>query len=84
MYEKLELVMGGGGGFEKNAEGKVWGVHIIPVGNVLSSSEPPQAINSDRSLRLPFTLSGVFSFPYVTPLIRIGNPQTYLSAMKSL
>ena len=29
VYQKLELVMGGGeGGFEKN-EGKVWGVHII-------------------------------------------------------
>ena len=39
MYEKLELVMGGG--FEKN-EGKVWGVHIIPVGNILNSSEPPR------------------------------------------
>ena len=37
-YEKLELVMGG---FEKN-EGKVWGVHIIPVGNILNSSEPPR------------------------------------------
>ena len=29
-------------------------------------------------LRFPFTLSGVFSFPYVTPLIRIGYPQTYI------
>ena len=29
------------------------GLHIIPVGNILNSSEPPtpQAINSDRSLR---------------------------------
>ena len=25
-------------------------------------------------LRLPFTLSGVFSFSYVTSLIRIGHP----------
>ena len=30
-------------------------------------------------LRLPFTLSGGFSFPYVTPLIRIGLPETYIS-----
>ena len=29
-----------------------------------------------RPLRLPFTLSGVFSFSYVTSLIRIGYPQT--------
>ena len=34
-------------------------------------------------LRLPFTSSGVFSFSYVTSLIRIGYPQTYLS-MESL
>ena len=26
------------------------GVHIIPVGNILNSSEHPQAINFDRSL----------------------------------
>ena len=39
----------GGGGVDKN-EGKVWGVHIIPVGNILNSSEHPQAINFDRSL----------------------------------
>ena len=32
-----------------------------------------------HDLRLPFTLSGVFSFSYVTPLIRIGYPQTYIS-----
>ena len=38
VYEKLELVMRG---FAKN-EGKVWGVHIIPVGNILNSSEPPR------------------------------------------
>ena len=31
---------GGWGGFEKN-EGKVWGVHKIPVGNILNSFEPP-------------------------------------------
>ena len=29
----------GGVGFEKN-EGKVWGVHINPVGNILNSSDP--------------------------------------------
>ena len=34
MYEKLELVMGGG--FEK-----VWGVYIIPIGNILNLSEAP-------------------------------------------
>ena len=34
-------------------------------------------------LRLPFTLSGVFSFSYVTSLICIGYPQTYIS-MESL
>ena len=28
------------------------------------------------AVRLPFTLSGVFSFPYVTSLIRIGHPQS--------
>ena len=34
-------------------------------------------------LMLPFTLSDVFSFSYVTWLIRIGYPQTYIS-MESL
>ena len=34
-------------------------------------------------LRLLFTLSGVFSFSYVTSLICIGYPQTYIS-MESL
>ena len=41
------------------------------------------AIGTTYLLRLPFTLSGVFSFPYVTPLIRIRYPQTYIS-MESL
>ena len=36
-----------------------------------------------NNLRLPFILSGVFSFSYVTSLIRIGYPQTYIS-MESL
>ena len=37
-----------------------------------------------NTLKLPFTLSDVLvSFPYVTPLIRIGHPQTYIS-MESL
>ena len=59
VFEKLELVMGGkGGGLEKN-EVKVWGVHIIPVGNILNSSEFPQAINSDRSL-----IQGKFKIPF--------------------
>ena len=48
----------GGGGFEKN-EVKVWGVHIIPVGNILNSSEFPQAINCDRSL-----IQGKFKIPF--------------------
>ena len=39
VYEKLELVMGGGR--FKKVESKVWGVHIIPVGNILNSSELP-------------------------------------------
>ena len=30
-------------------------------------------------LRLPFTLSSVFSFSYLTLLIRISYPQTYIS-----
>ena len=41
------------------------------------------AVGTTYLLRLPFTLSGVFSFPYVTPLIRIRYPQTYIS-MESL
>ena len=40
-------------------------------------------LQNKTQLRLPFTLSGVFSFQYVTPLIRIGQPQTYTS-MESL
>ena len=43
----------------------------------------PLAEHVVQGLRLPFTLSGVFSFAYVTPLIRISYPQTYIS-MESL
>ena len=32
--------------------------------------------DDDLRLRLPFTLSGVFSFPYVTSLIRMGHPES--------
>ena len=39
--------------------------------------------STETALRLPFTLSGVFSFSYVNSLIRIGHPQTYIS-MESL
>ena len=34
-------------------------------------------------LRLPYSLSGVFSFQPLTLLIRVGYPQTYIS-MESL
>ena len=30
-------------------------------------------------LRLPYSLSGVFSFQPLTLLIRVGYPQTYIS-----
>ena len=33
--------VGHGGGRFKKVESKVWGVHIIPVGNILNSSELP-------------------------------------------
>ena len=42
----------------------------------------PKCLDPPR-LRLPFTLSSVFSFSYVTSLIRIGYPQTHIS-MESL
>ena len=35
------------------------------------------------NLRLHFTLTGVFSFPYITPLIRIGHPQSCISMESS-
>ena len=46
VYEKLELLMG----VSRKMRAKYGGVPIIPVGNILNSSETPQAINSDRSL----------------------------------
>ena len=38
--------------------------------------------NNNAQLRLPFTLSGVFSFLYVTSLILIGHPQ--ITSIESL
>ena len=40
-----------------------------------ASKVPPPPPPGGIGLRLPFTLSGVFSFSYITSLIRIGKPQ---------
>ena len=48
--------------------------HIIKI-NIKASSKTTIKFIQYLSLRLPFTLSGVFSFSYVTSLIHMGNPQ---------
>ena len=49
----------------------------------LKIQQIPELCNLSVALRLRFTLSGVFSFPYVARLIRIRYPKTYMS-MESL
>ena len=41
VYEKLDLVMGGGGGVFEKMRAKYGGVHLIPVGNILNPSGTP-------------------------------------------
>ena len=67
---------GGGGGGEGSTQPSE---NTVEMKFVLLPWSWGCTVHRGLHLRLPFSLSGVFSFSYATSLISIGYPQTYIS-----